>query len=82
MDTADKISINILLSDILMFVDDETVRNHGFNEGYYVSGIQQAVEELAYDTYFDLQTRDIKLTEQNKKNLAVDMPNNCFNVRL
>jgi len=81
METGDKISINLLLADILVFVGDESTRNYGFNRGYYVSGIQQAVEELAYDTFFDIQTVDIPLHKENKDNLAVEMPPNCFNVR-
>jgi len=81
MDTADKVSVNLLLADILSFVDDESTRNHGFNKGYYISGIQKAVEELAYDTFFDVQTKDILLLEENKKNLAVEMPPNAFNIR-
>lgn len=81
MDTSDKISVNLLLADILSFVDDESTRGHGFNKGYYISGIQKAVEELAYDTFFDVQTEDILLKEENKKNLAVEMPLNAFNIR-
>lgn len=81
MDTADRISVNLLLADILTFVDDESTREHGFNRGYYVSGIQKAVEELAYETFFDVQTTDLPLNEENIKNLAIEMPPNCFNIR-
>ncbi len=81
MDTSDKVSVNLLLADILSFVNDESTREHGFNKGYYISGIQKAVEELAYDNFFDVQTTDILLKEENKKNLAVMMPTNCFNIR-
>ena len=81
MDTADKVSVNLLLADILSFVNDESMREHGFNKGYYISGVQKAVEELGYDTFFDVQTTDLLLKEENKKNLAVMMPTNCFNIR-
>lgn len=81
METADKVSVNLVLADILSFVDDESTRSHGFNRGYYISGIQKGVEELAYDTFFDVVTKDILLLEENKKNLAVEMPPNAFNIR-
>jgi len=81
MDTADKVSVNLLLSDILSFVGDESMREHGFNKGFYVSSIQKAVEDLAYETFFDVQTTDLPLQEENKQNLAIEMPPNCFNIR-
>ena len=81
MESGDKVSVNLVLSDILSFVDDESTRNHGFNRGYYVSAIQQGVEKLAYTTFFDVVTKDILLLEENKKNLAVEMPVNAVNNR-
>ena len=81
METADKVSVNLLLADILSFVDDESTRKHGFNRGYYISAIQKGVEKLAYDTFFDVVTKDILLLEENKRNLAVEMPPNAFNIR-
>ena len=56
MGTSDFVSVNNILADVLIMVNDETMRNYGFNRGYYISSIQKALEELALQTFFDVQT--------------------------
>lgn len=72
----DFLSINILLSDVLRFCNDEDLRS-GYTKGFYISSIQSALEALAYDTFFLQLVIDVPM---NCK-LQVDMPNNIFNVR-
>ena len=73
----DFISTNQLLSDILLNVNDEDYKRHGFNKGFYVSAVQQALEELSFDTFFDEQTLDVNIPD----NFRVQMPKNIFNIR-
>lgn len=80
MNSGDFITINDILSDVLMITDDEGLRN-GLTLGYYKSQIQQALEELSYDTFFDVITDDIKLDKKFNTRLTVDMPDNAFNIR-
>ena len=54
------------------------MRNHGFNRGYYVSGIQKALEALALETYFDVRTEDKTFP---KEKLATEIPKGAFNIR-
>jgi len=78
MNSGDFVSINNLLADILIFVNDETMRNHGLNRGYYISGIQKALEALSLETFFDIRTED---KDFPKKKLAIEMPEGAFNIR-
>jgi hypothetical protein len=78
MDTHDFVSVNSVMSDILIHCNDETLRNYGLSKGFYLSGVQKALEELAIDTYYDLKTIDIPM---DKQKLAVIMPDNLFNIR-
>lgn len=73
----DFLSINILLSDILMNCQDEDLRS-GFTKGYYISSIQSALEALAYDTFFQQEVIDVKM---DQKKLQAEIPNNIFNIR-
>ena len=65
MNTGDFVSVNNLLADILIFVNDETMRNHGLNRGYYISGIQKALEYANKKTYKQIK---IELNEYEFKN--------------
>lgn len=80
MNSNDFITINDILSDVLMITDDEDLRN-GLTLGYYQSQIQQALEELSYDTFFDVITDDIKFDNGFATRLTIDMPKNAFNIR-
>ncbi len=80
MNSADFVSMNQILSDVLMMTDDENLRK-GITKGYYVSQMQQAIEELAFDTFFDEVTDDIKFDSEFSTRLNLEMPNNVFNIR-
>lgn len=80
MNIGDYISINQILSDVLMLTDDEELKK-GMTLGYYKSQIQQALEELAFDTFFDEQTDDVKLDSEFSTRLTLEMPKNAFNIR-
>ena len=77
MQTGDFIHHNILLSDILLGVDDVSLRK-GLSRGWYISTIQRGLEELALDSFFELLTIDLPFP---KKTLEMDIPKNCFNIR-
>lgn len=77
MDTTAKVSVNVILNAVLRRVNDENYREYGFSRGYYVSKIQEALEELAVTTFFDELTIDIKM---DKKRLAIPLPENFFNL--
>jgi len=77
MDSNDFVSINSVLSDVLMLVDDEHLRK-GMSKGYYISGIEQAIQEIALDTYFMVITKDLTM---DKVKFQVPMPKNAFNIR-
>ena len=69
------VSPDEILSDVLQYVGDEEFKDN--SRGYYVSQIQQALQELAFDTFFDKRTDTFKVPE----NLVLDMPEGMFNIR-
>ena len=73
--TKDFVTVNEILSDVLEFVDDTELRDH--SKGYYTSQIQQALEKLAFDTYFDEKTTDHDFPQD----LRLDMPRGCWNIK-
>jgi len=77
MNINDFVSVDHLLADILSTVDDEKLRR-GFTKGWYVSRIQKALQELAFDTFFSEVTLDLDL---NKDTLSMEMPEGIFNIR-
>ena len=70
------VTVNEILSDVLKLVDDERYEIN--SRGYYVSIIQQALEGLAFDTFFDVKTEDFEFP---KDDLRLDMPIGSFNIR-
>jgi len=76
MNSNDFVSVNHLLAEILTNVNDKELRN-GITKGWYVSRIQDALQELAFDTFYQTITQDFNMP----KNLALPMPKNAFNVR-
>ena len=77
MNINDFVSVDHLLADILSTVNDEKLRR-GLSKGWYVSRIQKALQELAFDTFFNEVTLDLKL---NRDTLSMEMPEGIFNIR-
>jgi len=77
MDFNDSVSINDLLSEILVLAGDEELRT-GITKGWYTLMIQRALEDVAFETFFDKRTEDFRL---NKTNLALEIPPNAFNIK-
>lgn len=73
----DFVSVDHLLANILSTIDDEKLRK-GFSKGWYVSRIQKALQELAFETFFDKVTLDLEL---NTDTLSMEMPEGIFNIR-
>jgi hypothetical protein len=73
----DYVSMHHILSEASKTVNDEDFRN-GFSQGWFISRIQDALQELAFDTYFQIITADYDFP---KERLAMEMPKNCFNIR-
>lgn len=69
------ISPQEILSDVLKLANDESFKDN--SEGYYNSLIQQALQELAFDTFFDERTEFFDVPE----NLNLSMPRGSFNLR-
>ena len=77
MNSNDFISADHILAEVLPTLDDADLRS-GFSEGWYRSRIQDCLQELAYDTFYNKMTIDKKLPQGN---LSLEMPNNAFNIR-
>lgn len=71
------VSLNHILAEVTVTVNDENFRK-GLSKGWYVSRIQDALQELAFDTFFQKITIDLELP---KETLQLEMPNNIFNIR-
>ena len=69
------ISPEEILADVLKLAGDESFKDN--SKGYYYSLIQQALQELAFDTYFDQRTEFFDVPE----NLNLPMPMGAFNLR-
>lgn len=76
MNSNDFVSIDHILAEVISTLDDEDFRK-GFSQGWYVSRIQDALQELAFDTFFDEVTLDFDMPE----NLRLEMPKGVFNIR-
>lgn len=71
------VSSHIILSDVLVNVDDESYRK-GLTRGWYISSIQRALEKLSMTTFFDEQEpMDLPMP----KNLIWKLPDNFFNIQ-
>ena len=70
MDINTYISTDELLHDILKAVDDEDLKK-GFEHGWFMSQIQQAIEEIGFDSFYKIVTSDLPF--DNEK-LSVDLP--------
>tara|TARA_B100001245_G_C22848839_1_gene408041 strand:- start:272 stop:1012 length:741 start_codon:yes stop_codon:yes gene_type:complete len=77
MNSNDFVSVNHILAEALVNVNDQDLR-HGFSKGWYISRIQDALQELAFDTFYQQITKDYDFP---KSKLALEIPKNAFNVR-
>jgi hypothetical protein len=77
MNSNDFVSVNHILAEVSMTLDDAEYRK-GFSIGWYTSRIQDALQELAFDTFFDTVTID---KDMPKKTLSLELPKNVFNIR-
>ena len=71
----DLLSPNILLSDILIFVEDQDMSM--FSRGWYLSQIQQALEELSFEAFAYQKTTDIAFPENS---LRINMPSGAIEI--
>lgn len=69
------VTTNEILSDVLSVVDDENFKLR--SKGYYTSQIQQALEELAFESFFDEQYQSFDIPER----LRLDLPKGMFNIK-
>lgn len=76
METGTYVTTNIILSDVLKRVDDEKFLIN--SEGYYRSLVQQALEGLAIDSFFDKRHEDYDFPAQS---LNLPMPRGAFNIK-
>jgi hypothetical protein len=69
------VSVDEILSDVLKLVNDSSFKLN--SKGWYTSQIQQALEELSFDTFFDERNESFDIPD----NLRLDMPRGAFNLR-
>ena len=69
------VTTNEILSDVLTVVDDESFKMS--SKGYYTSQIKQALEELAFESFFDEQSMSFDIPER----LRLDLPKGAFNIK-
>jgi len=76
MTANDFVSIDHILADVTATVNDMDYKK-GFSKGWYISRIQDAMQELSFDTYWLKVQQDVEMPE----NCQLKMPKNVFNVR-
>ncbi len=64
-----------ILADILMYFQDEDY--FLFSKGYYMSQMQQALQEISIETLFQEVTKDISINGK----LRIPIPEGCYNLR-
>ena len=69
------ITPNEILADVLMYFQDESY--FLFTKGYYISQMQQALQEISLDTLFQTVTKDIAIGGR----LRIPIPEGCYNLR-
>jgi len=76
MNASDFVSCNHVIAEVVSIVDDKAFRN-GFAKGWYVSRVQDAMQELAMDTFFQKIQKDCEFPDS----CQLPMPENVFNPR-
>ena len=74
--TADFVTVNQILSDVLPLVQDEGFRVK--SKGWYTSQAQQALEELSFDTFFAEKDPILIAIPED---LKIPIPKGTFNIR-
>lgn len=77
MNLNDFVTGDQILSDVLVECQDEGLRIR--SKGWYMSQIQQALEELSFDTFFQKGMARILKVDTTK--LQVEMPTGMFNIQ-
>jgi hypothetical protein len=70
------VSVNEILSDVLELVADRGMEH--LSKGFYVSQIQQALEGLSFDSFFDTRRDSFPFPTQD---LRLEMPLGAFNIK-
>lgn len=65
---------NEILADVIKAVGDEEYRRN--SKGWYISQMQQALEELSFDTLFDDKVIELPMSDD----LNIEMPEFTFNI--
>jgi hypothetical protein len=76
MTANDFVSIDHLLAEITSTVNDSDFKK-GFPKGWYISRIQDAIQELSFDTFWLKVQDDLNMPT----NCQIKMPENVFNIR-
>ena len=76
MNANDFVSVDHLLAEVTATVNDTDFKK-GFNKGWYISRIQDALQELSFDTFWLTVIHDFEIPE----NCQIPMPPNVFNLR-
>jgi hypothetical protein len=76
MTSNDFVSVDHLLAEITSTVNDTEFKN-GFAKGWYISRIQDALQELSIDTFWLKVKHDFEIPT----NCRIPMPENVFNIR-
>lgn len=76
MEIKDQVDINSIIFDVVQEGNDKDFVN--FPEGWYKSKIRDAVDELAFDSYFNKITVDVNFPTTS---FSIDLPDGAFNIR-
>lgn len=72
----DMVTVNQIKADVLIALNDEEEKH--FTSGFYTSQIQQALQELSFDTFMLKLYKDFEFP---KDTLSLELPKGCFNIR-
>ncbi len=70
------VSSNHIIAEAATIVNDRSFRK-GFSKGWYMSRIQDALQELNFDSFY----QEITLDYDIPSNLRLELPSNVFNIR-
>jgi hypothetical protein len=76
MNANDFVSVEKIIAEVTQMVNDKEFKR-GIPKGWYVSRVHDALQELAFDTFFFEETHHFELPE----NFQIKMPKDTFNIR-